>query len=81
VQVIDNEDDRGLRSGVGDQLEDGERDERPLGRGVDLGEAERGLQRRAVPRRKPVSPVQNGAQQPLQRSESQMGLLLGATDR
>ena len=65
MQVIDEEDDRGLRAHVGDQLEGRERHEEPVGRGLLVGEAERAEQRRAMPGRQPVRPVQDGTQQPV----------------
>jgi hypothetical protein len=80
VQVIDDEDDRGLRASVSDQLERRERHEEPVRCGLVVGEAERAEQRRAVPGREPVRPVQDGAQQPVQRGEPQVSLRLGAAD-
>jgi hypothetical protein len=57
-----------------------ERHEEPVGCGLLVGEAERAEQRRAMPGREPVRPVQDGTQQSVQRGEPQMRLLLGAAD-
>ena len=80
VQVIDEEDDRGLRAHISDQLEGRERHEEPVGCVLLVAEAKRAEQRRAVPGREPARPVQDRTQQPVQRSEPQMRLLLGAAD-
>jgi hypothetical protein len=72
VQVIDEEDDRGLGAHVGDQLEGRERHEEPIRCGLLVGDAERAEQRRSVPGREPVRPVQDREQQPVQRGEPQM---------
>jgi hypothetical protein len=72
-KVVHHADDRRGRSGLGDQLKRGQRDEEPLGRGP-LDGPERAQQRLAVPGGQPVGPAEDRTQQVQQGGERLLAL-------